>query len=283
MSILRTQFPTRKVSLLTLLGLAACTLSCSVVIDTKKKQCSVDADCTSLGTAFADTVCDPDQSVCVPGVKGALGCDEAPETDGDVTLSFDIGFLNAPADPKPTVVRVCDSSTDFLCMSPRGKPITVPFGETAQIPVPSGYQGILEVKNPDGLPALYFLGRPINQDTHGYDLTLSTPATATLLGLVTQQDVDPDLGIVIITTRDCAREPLSDVAVSGDFTDAIQFYFQNRTPVPSLMATTAEGASGYANVPERVVTISGVHDGRPLTPSVGYARGGWVTYMELFP
>ena len=254
-----------------------------MVIDTKKKQCNVDADCTALGTAFADTTCDADQGVCVPGVKTALGCEEAPEIEGDVTLSFDIGFLTVPDDPQPTVVRVCDSSTDFLCMSPRGKPISVPFGETAQISVASGYQGILEVKNPDALPALYFLGRPITEDTHGYDLTLSTPATATLLGLATQQDVDPDLGIVIITARDCDRAPLSDVTVSSDFTDAIQFYFQNRTPVPSLMATTAEGASGYANVPERVVTIDGVHDGRPLTPSVGYARGGWVTYMELFP
>jgi hypothetical protein len=282
--MLRTQLPTPLASLLTLVCVANCALSCSVVIDTKTKQCSADADCASLGSAFTDTVCDLDQNVCIPGIKGALGCAEAANSaNATVVLSFDIEFLTAPKEPKPTVVRVCGGSADFHCDAPIGDPVTVPYGEVAAVPVPTGYQGVVEVKNPDALPSLYYLGRPITVDTHGYDLTLSTPGTAVLLGLATHQDVDPNLGIVVITTRNCVREPLSDVVVSSDFSEAIQFYFQNKTPQPSLMATTAEGAAGYANVPEGFVSIGGMLNGRPLTGSAGAARGGWVTYMELFP
>ncbi|MES1178970.1 MAG: hypothetical protein ABUL62_31935 [Myxococcales bacterium] len=279
----RLSFATPLASLLTLVSVAVCSLSCSVVIDTKTKQCSVDADCTSRGTAFTDTVCDTQQSVCV-AKSGALGCAEAPNSTNDmVTLSFDIEFLTQPSSPKPTVVRVCSGSADFNCDGPIGDPVTVAYGEVAAVQVPVGYQGVIEVKNPDALPSLYYLGRPITVDTHGYDLTLSSPSTAVLLGLATHQDVDPNLGIVVVTTRDCARQPLSDVVVSSDFTGAIQFYFLNKTPQPSLMATNAEGAAGYANVPEGFVTINGTAKGRPMTASAGYARGGWVTYMELFP
>jgi hypothetical protein len=283
MSISRIQFPTPLASLIrfvcVLVGVA-CTLSCSVVIDTKTKQCTVNADCTSRGAAFANTTCDPAQNICVAG----LGCPEAPNSaNATVTLSFDIEFLTAPKEPKPTVVRVCGGSADFHCDAPIGSPTTVTYGEVAAVPVPTGYQGVIEVINPDALPSLYYLGRPITVDTHGYDLTLSSPSTAVLLGLATHQDVDPNLGIVVITTRDCARQPLSDVAVTSDFSGAIRFYFQNKTPQPSLMATTAEGAAGYANVPEGFVSIGGMLNGQMLTGSAGAARGGWVTYMELFP
>jgi hypothetical protein len=255
-----------------------------VVIDTKTKQCSVDADCTTLGTAFADTVCDAQQNVCVPGIKGPRGCTEAPDSTNDtVVLSFDIGFLTAPKQPRPTVVRVCGGPADFPCASPIGDPISVAYGEVAAVQLPTGYKGVIEVKNPDALPALYYLGRPITVDTHGYDITLATPVTAAGLAFATGQPVDPNLGIVIITTRDCARKPLSDVVVNSDFTGAIQFYFDNTLPRPNLPATTVEGAAGYANVPEGFVSIGGVLSGRPFTGSVGYARNGWVTYMELFP
>jgi hypothetical protein len=254
-----------------------------VVIDTKTKQCSADADCRALGPAFADTVCE--QSICVAGAKTPLGCEEEPESENDtVVLAFDIEFLTPPAQPKATIVRVCGGPADFPCDSPIGDPVSVAYGEVAAITVPTGYQGVLEVKNPDALPALYYLGRPINVDTHGYDLTLATPTTATLLGLATGQDIDPDLGILVIATRDCARQPLSDVEVNSDFTGAIPFYFEDRTPLPTLTATTSEGAAGYANVPkDRFVAIGGVVNGWPLSGSTGYSRGGWVTYMELFP
>jgi hypothetical protein len=283
MSMLRISIPRPLASLFTLVTLSAASLSCSVIIDTKTKQCSVDADCTSLGAAFSHTTCDKQNNVCLP-IDGPLGCKEAPESTNDtVLLSFDIEFLTAPKAPKPTVIRVCGGSADFHCDSPIGEPVTVAYGDVAAVAVPTGYQGVIEVKNPDALPSLYYLGRPITVDTHGYDLTLATPTTAVLLGLATHQDVDPNLGIVIITTRDCARQPLSDVVVSSDFNALIQFYFLNKTPQPSLAATNAEGAAGYANVPEGFVTISGVVNGRPMTASAGAARNGWVTYMELFP
>jgi hypothetical protein len=286
MSMLRIQFPTPLITLITLIGVAASTMSCSVIIDTKTKQCSADADCSSLGAAFTDTMCDATQNICVAYVKGALGCQEAAKSSSaTVTLSFGIGFLTEPQAPKDTVIRVCGGSADYQCDAPIGDPLTVKYGVVAEVPVPPGYQGVIEVKNPDALPSLYYLGRPIMQDTHGYDLTLTTPGTATLLGIATHHpEVDPALGgILVITTRDCDRQPLADVALSSDFDGAIQFYFQNRTPQPSLMATTAEGAAGYADVPEGFVSIGGTRDGRPLTGSAGYARAGWVTYMELFP
>src|SRR4051812_39572940 len=87
-SMSRIQFSTRQALLIALASVAACsTLSCSVLIDTKTKQCDSDADCVALGSSTA--TCSADRVCVVPsGLLPAEGCEEPEESSNrTVTLS----------------------------------------------------------------------------------------------------------------------------------------------------------------------------------------------------
>jgi hypothetical protein len=274
--MLRTLTPSPARALL--LAFAASALSCSVLVDTKTTQCDVDTDCTNLGAAFAKATCQA--QVCVAPVT--RGCMEAStSTAPTVKLTFNITFTTMPAKPQPFIVNAC-GPLDGECTSPVAGPFSVPYGEPAEIDLPPGFLGSLQIKSPDGLPGQLFLGRPIVQDTKGYDVILPTMDTVKFLLLATQQDYTPEDGIFVITTRDCDRQPLAGVQVMNNVA-GVGFYFQNQLPQKTLTATTAEGAAGYVNVPPGLVSISATLDGTPMTGTSAISRGGWVTYVEIFP
>lgn len=277
--MLRTLTPSPARALL--LAFAASALSCSVLVDTKTTQCDVDTDCTNLGAAFAETTCQA--HVCVaPTNNGALGCMEADtSTDPTVKLTFNITFTTMPEKPQPFIVNAC-GTLDGECTSPVAGPFSVPYGEPAELDLPPGFSGSLQIQSPDGLPGQLFLGRPIVQDTKGYDVILPTMDTVKFLLLATQQDYTPEDGIFVITTRDCDRQPLAGVQVMNS-AGGVGFYFQNQLPQKTLTETTSEGAAGYVNVPPGLVSISATRDARPMTGTSAIARGGWVTYVEIFP
>ena len=56
------------------------------------------------------------------------------------------------------------------------------------------------------------------------------------------------------------------------------------SPQKQLKETTDEGAAGFVNVPAGLTNVSAVHDGmQKMTSTSAYSRGGWVTYVEIFP
>jgi len=137
-------------------------------------------------------------------------------------------------------------------LAPVAPALEVLYGEWAELEVPTGFAGVPELTNPDG-SALEFLGRPIIADTRGYALIIPTPGTVQLLLALTQQDYDPEQGIFVITTRDCDRSPLAGVQVSNTL-----------------------------NVPPGLVSVGATYLGKPMTPNSAIARGGWVSYVEVF-
>jgi hypothetical protein len=189
-----------------------------------------------------------------------------------------------PSDPtkrKPFTIHAC-ATTDPTCAAPITDDLVVPYGDMAALPVPPGFQGYLEVKNPDGLPAMEFLGRPINVDTHGYDLIVPTPSTVLLLVTLTGETYNSDDGIFVITTRDCDRQPLAGVSVQNKL-GGTPFIFQNMSPQKTLTETTAEGAAGVVNVPFGLDTITAKYEGRAMSGNSVFSRGGWVSSVEIFP
>lgn len=269
-----------RTSLAIFVALSASSLSCSVLIETKTTQCSVDTDCPSLGAAFANAICR--NNLCVEKASGPLGCVEPTRSsEPQVTLSFNVSFAAPPAQPHPFTIKGC-AHLDLECSAPVAGPLEVPYGQRAELKVPTGFDGVLEIQNPDGLPALEFLGRPIMQDTHGYDLVLVTPATVQLLLKLTQQEYDPNGGVLVVTTRDCDRQPLAGVQVMNSL-GGVGFYFQQMLPQKTLTETTTEGSAGFVNVPTGVVSVSATLAGRPLTANSASSRGGWVSYVEVFP
>ena len=282
MTMLRTLSPARAL----LCAFAVSALSCSVLVDTKTTQCDIDFDCTNLGAAFAKSTCQA--HVCVaPISNGPLGCTEAePSTEKTVKLSFHISLTIPPEVKHPFVVKAC-GPLDPDCTGPVAGPIEVPFPDGAMVAdatvdVPVGFQGSLQLISPDALPAQEFLGRPIVQDTQGYDLIIPAPLTVKFLLMATSQAYNPDQGIFVITTRDCSRQPLGGVVVTNS-EGGTTFYFQMQSPQRSLMATTSEGAAGFVNVPAGLVSVAATLNGRQMTGTSAISRGGWVTYVEIFP
>ncbi|HEY5375393.1 MAG TPA: hypothetical protein VIK01_17050 [Polyangiaceae bacterium] len=270
-----------------LLALTASTLSCSVLIDTTPKQCSSDTDCANLGDAFAGSVCTA--NVCVkPEALGPAGC---PRVDASpnptVTLSFSVSFAAAPpTNAQPFAILAC-KRLDTPCAGPVGMAMAEP-GVQIGLDVPTGFQGFLQVTNPDTVSAMVFLGLPAQQDTRFWDLTIPREGDVKLIGLATSTTIDRTLGTLVMIARDCDRTPLAGVVASNS-TDGTGFYFSAMAPDKSLMATTDEGAAGFVNVSPGTSILSGTYNGRPMSPTSVESRGatgselGWVSYAEVFP
>lgn len=264
-----------------LLALVASTASCSVLIDAKKEQCTVDADCENLGEAFAGSVCK--ESVCVKSEDlGPLGCPAVPPSDNPtVTLSFSVSFAGAvPDDPQPFEILAC-KRLDASCKSPLGGPVMADNGKPIQLDVPTGFQGFLQVKNRDAVPSMVFLGQKVQVDTAFWDLTIPTPSDVTLLGLGTGTKVDTSLGSLIMIARDCDRNRLAGVVASNS-TGGTGYYLAAMLPDKTLMATTEEGAAGFINVPLGSSVMSGIYNGRPLSPTSVESRAEWFSFAEVF-
>ncbi len=274
------------------------TLSCSFIVnDTSTKQCSVDADCTKLGAAFANTICQ--QNLCV--ASDPLSCRTIPQTNPTVKLTFTIGFAAKPTGSQGLFTVVACNPLDVNCDSPIAGPATEDPTDTSQsieLDVPYGFQGFLQITN-DGVtvPSMEFLARPLQQDTAGWNLTIATPTTVALLGAATGTSVDiKNDGLFIMVARDCNRTPIAGVQTTinvtqGDNADAgvdssiVAFYLDNTFPVKTLMATTAEGAAGFANVPPGSAVLNGTiqASGFQLQPTSAQSRAGWISYVEVQP
>ena len=268
-----------------LLALTASTLSCSVLIDTTAKQCSSDTDCANLGDAFAGSVCTA--NVCVkPEALGPAGCPRVePSPNPTVTLSFKVSFAAAATQNQFTILAC--KRLDTLCAGPVAM-TTADSGTLINFDVPTGFQGFLQVTNPDTVSAMVFLGLPAQQDTRFWDLTIPREGDVKLIGLATSTTIDRTLGTLVMIARDCDRTPLAGVVASNS-TDGTGFYFSAMAPDKSLTATTDEGAAGFVNVSPGNSILSGTYDGRPMSPTSVESRGatgselGWVSYAEVFP
>ena len=254
-----------------------------MLIDTTAKQCSSDTDCANLGDAFAGSVCTA--NVCVkPEALGPAGCPRVdPSPNPTVTLSFSVSFAAAPpTNAQPFAILAC-KRLDTLCAAPVGMAMATP-GEQIGLVVPTGFQGFLQVTNPDPntVSAMVFLGLPAQQDTRFWDLTIPQEIDVKLIGVATSTTIDRTLGTLVMIARDCDRNPLAGVVASNS-TDGTGFYFLAMEPDKSLMATTDEGAAGFVNVSPGTSILSGTYDGRPMSPTSVESRSAWLSYAEVFP
>jgi hypothetical protein len=275
------------------LGTVALLASCSVLIDVDGKQCGSNADCAALSPG---SVCQ--QSLCVQssnntaGTNGSGGSpDEDPlvckahETSKQpkVKYSFAPIFANPPKEPKPFTIKACNQF-DLECNSPVFGPIDANADEPRDFEVEPGFDGYFEIRNPDTLSAMLFLGRPVVEDTVGWNMTVPDQTTVVQLGLATGTIVNPELGLVISVSRDCDAMPLSGVTVTNS-EGGIGFYLINNLPNTSITETGPQGALGFVNIPISTTTLTGVHNetGTELGPVSVRVKPGWISLGELFP
>jgi hypothetical protein len=279
-----------------LLGTAAAiSAGCSVLIDVDGKQCEADADCATRG--FANAVCE--QNLCVarlaptPGEGGTGGADgeddplvcKAPEPNDSPTVKFSFapGFAVPPEDPKPFSVKVC-LPLDPDCNAPILGPVDVNALEPYEFELPKAFNGFFQIENPDTRTGLYYMGRPVNEDTTGWNVTVPNDATITALGFAAGEQVYLELGVMIAVARDCNLMPLEGATFESS-EPGLRFYFYQTMPDPKATKTGPQGAVGYANLAIGTATLGATTaDGTPLTPvAVRLKAGGFVSFIEVFP
>jgi hypothetical protein len=279
--------------------------SCSLTLDVDDEQCSSTEDCEALGPAFAGSVCERHacvrQAPLASGGEGAgaggapdtppndaLQC-QAPEPSSSPTVKFSFApiFLTGtePTDPQPFTVKACDQF-DFDCEEPLLGPVEVNAGEPYEFELPrgtAGFSGYFEITNPDTLSGLFFMGRPIVEDTVGWNVTMPSPNLVAQLALLTGEDVDPELGLILSVARDCDANALEGVAVTSS-KGGLGYYFVMSVPDTALGKTGPQGAAGFANVPLSSTSLSGVHDsGKELGPVAVRVKPHFISFAELFP
>jgi hypothetical protein len=284
--------------LLILSSIALVLASCSVLIDVEGKQCASNDDCVALGAAFAGSVCE--RNICVKPTDTAGGeagggsamppdplmC-TASELSTEPLVKFTFAPVYAPdstpTDAQPFTIKAC-GQFDFECANPVFGPLEVNAGEPQDFEVKPGFQGFFEIKNRDTLDGLLFLGRPVNEDTLGWNVTMPTRQTVAGLALVTGENIDHDLGLILSVARDCDGLPLEHVTFSSS-KPGLGYYFVMNLPNTELTETGPQGAAGFANVPIGTTILTGVHNpsGHALGPVSVRLKPNTVSFAEIWP
>jgi len=277
------------------LSIAGLLPSCSVLIDVNDQQCNKDQDCLARGAAFAGSVCE--QHLCVKpsdtsggeaggsSVADPLVCSPI-DLSSEATVKYSFAPVFAPGaeptDPKPFSIKAC-GQLDISCEHPVFGPIDVNAGEPQDFLVKPGFAGFFEIKNPDTLDGLLFLGRPVNADTVGWNVTMPTPEVVTGLALATGEDISLNLGFILSVARDCNGQLLDHVAFNSS-KGGLGYYFVMNLPDTSLTQTGPQGAAGYANVPISTTILTGQHEsGKMLGPVSVRVKPNTLSLAEIWP
>ncbi len=178
---------------------------------------------------------------------------------------------------------------DPECSAPIFGPVDVNALEPYAFELPKAFSGFFQIQNPATRTALYYMGRPVNQDTIGWNITLPSDTTITALGFAAGKMVNLELGVMIAVARDCNLMPLEGAMFENselaNTPDALRFYFYQTMPDVNASKTGPQGAVGYANLPIGTTTLGATAaDGTALTPvAVRLKAGGFVSFIEVFP
>lgn len=270
--------------------------SCSTLIDVDAQQCTTSDDCAALGAAFRGSVCE--QNLCVMPSDDSAGAGGGPtevdplacmdiETSTEERVKFSFAPIYAagaePAEPKPFIIKACDQ-LDLECDKPVFGPLEVSAGQPQDFLVKPGFSGYFDIKNPDTIDGLLFLGRPVKQDTVGWNITMPTPQLVAGLGLATGEMLDPEKGFILVVARDCEGALLAGVTVNNS-KGGLGYYFVQNLPDTTLTETKVQGAAGFANVPINTTNLSGVHNasGHTFGPVPVRVKPGTMSFAELWP
>jgi hypothetical protein len=283
---------------LILSSIALVLASCSVLIDVEGKQCESNDDCVALGAAFAGSECA--RNICVmptdtAGGEAGAGSGVPPDplmcmarelsTEEKVKYTFAPVYAPGaePKEPKPFVIKAC-AQLDLACDDPVFGPLEVNAGEPQDFLVKPGFAGYFDIKNPDTVDGLLFLGRPVNQDTLGWGVTMPTPQVVAGLALATGEDVRAELGLILSVARDCDGALLEHVTFNNS-KDGLGYYFVMNLPDTELTETGPQGAAGFANVPISTTILTGIHNpsGHMLGPVSVRTKPNTLSFAEIWP
>ncbi|HET9955806.1 MAG TPA: hypothetical protein VFQ61_14950 [Polyangiaceae bacterium] len=256
---------------------------CSAIINVEEAQCQTDADCGQLGPEFMNSVCQA--QVCVPSSSSQLECEDPIQSSDTIKYTFTPKYATPQESPAPFTVMACER-LDATCTKPVAELEGVVAGELQELTLPWGFSGFFRYENPKTHTALHFLGRPLKQDTRGWDLTIADDTTVAVLGISTNTTIDPALGTMIVIARDCEGRPLEHFKFTNA-TGGTPFFIVDNFPTPDATETTEQGSGGFVNVKLGTTVVSAQNasgamlDGtQAILKPIGER---WVSYVEIFP
>jgi hypothetical protein len=261
-------------------------LSCSLILDSDKVQCSKDADCSKHGSKLScvDQVCLTSPPwACLGNVAWPTG------PSSKVTLGLPVVDVLTGAFPLDLQVRAC-SKLDVQCTSPLGA--TVDVSSTPgllKVTVDSGFDGYLELKSPAITPALFFVIKPVWEDT-----TITTPLRVVspdgFMGIAKAIETTLDLttmGHVYALAGDCGDVPAAGVRFEIDKESAqtARYYMSNGAPSGTAVETDSSGTGGFLNLPSGFVRLTAyvANTGARIGIASFQVRVGAVSYPRVIP
>jgi hypothetical protein len=269
------------------LAAALLPLGCSLLLSTPGDQCTVDADCADLGSAFAGTVCI--ENTCQPKPPppdptwGCIGHVPVPEGGAMVEVTVQLLDLLTSMPVPGLTVQLCNKY-DPPCASPLEIGLTPDAQGNVTVTVASDFEGYLLVEGAGYLNTLVFLD-PLAQPKNEAVLIVSTSEEAGLASAAAVT-LNPDGGLLIVRTANCEYDPSAGVSVTLAPSDMqTGFYVINNGLSTSATQTDTSGNAGFVNVTPGTPTITGTlgPGGEELGQITTLVRAGSLTFQILRP
>jgi hypothetical protein len=263
--------------------------ACSLLVDTTARQCASHEDCGSLGFAgmqCIERVCQAQDAIMV---WSCLGNVQRPAS-GASTVSLSVRVVDALTMQPPADLhaKFC-SKLDVDCSHPLDGASFLDQAGRLVAQLPAGFDGYIELESSATLPALFFVTRPVWQDTVvGNVLPLlsaeSFEGIAQALG--TSLDLE-HLGDAFVLASDCSGAPAPGVRFELDRETATskRYYMVNNVPVGSATATDAAGSGGFLNLESGFTRVTGyvASSGARIGEAGFIVRAGAVSYPLVLP
>ena len=232
----------------TLAALSFMAAGCSLILDSKRVQCSETLDCAEDETGVKNLVCEASRCIEPASEWYCVGAGPDEVDDAMVAMRFSTFDLQTQ-DPVKATARLCRGA-DINCVSPVGDTFVADSKGNLEVLLSSSFVGFIEVTTEEHLPALVTVDHPTGTEKVD-NLALFTPETLEFLTGLLGITVDLTLGQAILRTRPCGTFEPAGVAydISPTVPESMALYSQDGTPSLSAKVTDAVGQVLLLNLP----------------------------------
>jgi hypothetical protein len=224
--------------------------------------------------------------VCIPN---PFDCNTEATDGAPVSIPFLLhSAINRQATLSGVSIIACES-LDTTCKTPVGSPAVTGANGRANIEVPWGFDGYLQITGPGLYPALLYLAAPVPNALvdDGLDIGLFDPADVDYIAGAAHFQVDPAMGGAFIFPVSCGNLAVpyltgATVAASPLSSESVEFYLVGGTPDRAAMATDVSGTAGIANLtPGNVTFTASLGQDTKSAPVLRLIRPGTITYIFI--
>jgi hypothetical protein len=197
-------------------------------------------------------------------------------------------FVSTQA-PKGLRAQAC-MRNDIACNDPVATYTDMTGEGVIEMDLPYEFDGFLDVRSDDTLPALWYFTDPLIAPRVAKDLGVVAPATLELLAAITGYDADASKGLIVLEAFDCNHVAVGGIHFEEDKKVALPFYIVDSTPnVLSTVTVRDEkediAPGGFFNAQPGFTVFSarlGL-DGPVISEFNAHVRANTVTYLDLYP